>query len=160
MMKGANQETQRVRLGDSVDRDHPLLAALVGMLDAVESYDYERFHTWVDDIYGTVDFDPFSGATRIMRDMEAWREFYQAAIAEAAKSNLTVYVHIDRFNAELSDDRTLGWCDAHFAQHMQKPDGSTLHSWQAVGTAMFRYDHAGGRWVQHRWHASLAPEHG
>jgi hypothetical protein len=148
--------TPLVSVADGIG-DHPLLDALVSMLDAVESYDYDRFRDCVDDIYGTVDFDPFTGATTVMGDMREWESFYRDAIGSASAAGLSVRVHVERFNAEVSTDGTLGWCDVQITQHMNKPDGTVLHTWRAVVTAIFRYHTDTRRWIEHRWHASLMP---
>lgn len=149
------EDTGHVKIGSEVDRRTPMLDAFVELLEPLERYDYPTFRKRVDDIFGTVDFDPFTGATRVMHDMGEWEAFYSNAIEQADSKQVRPILHLERFNSELSGDGTLAWCDAHFTQLMETPGGEEIHRWQAVATVVFRYDETTSTWIEHRWHASL-----
>lgn len=54
--------TASVRLAEGVDvSKYQLWPAFLEMLDSVELFEYKRFAACVNDEFGTVDFDPFTG---------------------------------------------------------------------------------------------------
>lgn len=55
----------------------------------------------------------------------------------------------------MAADCSMGWSSVHFTQFMRAPDGRMLHEWRAVATVVWYREASSGRWIEHRWHASL-----
>jgi len=55
----------------------------------------------------------------------------------------------------MSADGSMGMVETQFIQHMITPDGTVLHQWDAVATAVFVWNEEEQRYIELRWHASL-----
>ena len=153
-------ETKFVKLSKKIDKKSPLLSECIELFDSVEAYDYERFRSNINDIWGTVDFDPFNGKTVVMDNVEDWERFYSNAIKQASSSGLSVWLNIDRYNAEKSKDDTLAWSEVRGTQHMVEKNGNPLHIWTFACTIVWYFDIEMNRWIERRYHASLQGDFG
>ena len=148
-------ETKFVKLSKNIDKKSPLLSECIELFDSVEAYDYKRFRSNINDTWGTVDFDPFNGKTVVMDNVKDWEKFYSNAIKQASSSGLSVWLNIDRYNAEKSNDDTLAWSEVRGTQNMIEKNGNPLHIWTFACTIVWYFDIEMNRWIERRYHASL-----
>ena len=153
-------ETKFVKLSKDINKSEPLLKECIELFDSVEAYDYPRFRSNINDIWGTVDFDPFNGKTVVMDNIKDWEKFYSNAIHQASNSGLSVWLNIDRYNGENSRDNTLAWSEVRGTQHMIEKSGNPLHIWTFACTIVWYFDKGMNRWIERRYHASLQGDFG